>query len=257
MNNIIEKIMDKKEFRDLPILDVKLIYSLFENRKDLLDEEKIKETRKILVKIYTSFLSSKSFNLRNREEEWFLKKHKSTKERSGHYLELYKNLFRKYKNKEISVFDFGCGLNGFSYSFFSKLNLDVDYIGTEPVGQLVKLQNEWFEDKNFSGKVYHKSLFNLQDNLDLVKSVSGIRIGFFFKVIDSLEFVKRNYSKEVLQKLSPFFDKVVVSWATKSLIRKKKIAANKKWFLDFVKDNFEVLEDFVLSDERYLVFRKK
>lgn len=259
-DEIIKKVMDKKEFRELPFEDVGEIYSIFEKRDDLLEEEKIKETRKILIKMYTSFLSSKSFNLRDRDASWFLKKHKSTKEREGHYDSLYNSCLSgivKSKKEIINIFDFGCGLNGFSYRKFLEAGFNVNYVGTEPVGQLSKLQNEWFKSKKFRGRVYPYSLFDLKKNLDLIKKEKGKKVAFFFKVFDSLEILKRNYSKEVLNSVVPLVDRIVVSWATKSLGGKKKIYANKKWLLEFISENFNVLEDFSFGDERYLVFEKK
>jgi hypothetical protein len=149
-DDIIEKIMSKKEFKKLPRGDVELVYSFFD-KPEYLVEERIKLTRDMLRKMYTAFSSDKLYNFKNRDVSWFLKKHISTKERIDFYKEVYERIF-KGLNKKINVFDFGCGINGLSYHYFEDLGLDVNYIGTEPVGQLADLQNHYFEAKKFKAK---------------------------------------------------------------------------------------------------------
>ena len=48
--------MQKKEFSKLPIKDVELIFDRFD-KENYLDEEKIKLTRNILRKVFSSFTS--------------------------------------------------------------------------------------------------------------------------------------------------------------------------------------------------------
>lgn len=58
---IYEKIVNKKEFSQLPKKDVEKVYSLFD-KKDFIDEEKIKKTRDLLRKVYFAFGSLKLLN---------------------------------------------------------------------------------------------------------------------------------------------------------------------------------------------------
>ena len=69
--------------------------------------------------------------------------------------------------------------------------------------------------------------------------------------------VEKNYSKKFLREIVPLADEVVVSFATRSLISGKKFKVKRYWFENFVEDNFEMLDDFVLCNERCLVFRKR
>lgn len=256
----IKKIMEKKEFSKLPIRDVKLIYSLFEKREDLILEEKIKFSRDLLRKMYTVFISEKLLNSKEKDSEWFLQKHISTKERQNYYLEIYKRCLDKIKNEKnvpINVFDFGCGINGFSYEFFLRLNYKVNYFGTEPVGQLCDLQNNWFKKNDFSGIVENLSLFDLEKNKELIKKQKGKKIIFLFKVLDSLEMVERNYSKKILDELVKISDYAVVSWATKSLVSKKEFKAKRLWLKKFISENFNVLDEFELGSENYVIFENK
>jgi len=250
---IYSKITQKKEFSRLPKKDVENVFAKFDN-ENFLDEEKIKLTRELLMKVYSVFASKKILNLKNRDVEWLLKRHSSTRERFDFYPELYKKLFNKIKTK-ITIIDLGAGINGLSYKFFPE-NLKFDYVGIEAMGQLVDLMNFYFEKNKIKGNVFHQSLFELGKTDDLIKKQRGEKIVFLFKILDSLERVERNYFKKLLKNIVPFADKVVVSFATRSLISKKKFRANKKWLVEFINENFKILDDFELGSERYLVFQK-
>lgn len=255
VDKIIDEVMKKKEFSQLPREDVLLVYSSFEER-DVSVEERIKLTRDLLRKMYTAFVSDRLLSVKDKDAEWFLSKHISTKERMECYQDVYEKALFGLKG-EINVFDFGCGINGFSYENFDKLGFNVNYIGTEPVGQLCKLQNSWFEKRAMRARVENLSLFDLEENIDLINGERGKKVVFLFKVLDSLEMFKRNYSKDVLSKMVPIVDRVVVSWATRSLVSKKKFHAERIWLKNFVSKEFEIIEEFDCGVEHYLIFKKK
>ncbi|KHO52969.1 MAG: hypothetical protein QT05_C0012G0017 [archaeon GW2011_AR13] len=75
-SEIIEKIMQKKEFSYLPIKDVELVFESFD-KDQYVEEEKIKLTRDLLRKMYTAFVSDKLLNVKEKSPEWFLRKHLS------------------------------------------------------------------------------------------------------------------------------------------------------------------------------------
>jgi len=77
-----------------------------------------------------------------------------------------------------------------------------------------------------------------------------------FKVIDSLEVIERNYSKKLLEEIVPLVDKVVLSFATRSLGKRSKFNVQRSWIKKFINENFELLEDFEIGGERYFSFRK-
>jgi len=156
-SEIIEKIMQKKEFSYLPIKDVELVFESFD-KDQYVEEEKIKLTRDLLRKMYTAFVSDKLLNVKEKSPEWFLRKHLSTKERLDLYSEVYEKIL-KGSGKKITILDLGCGINGFSYDLFKKINPKIKYVGVEAVGQLVDLQNHYFAKNNYPAKVIHESLF--------------------------------------------------------------------------------------------------
>jgi len=249
---LIAKITTKKEFSMLPKKDVEMVFAKF-NTEKYIDEEKVKLTRDFLRKVYSSFLSRKLLIIRDKNEEWILKKHKSTKERFEYYNEIYLRILNKFKGRA-SIIDLGAGVNGFSYNYFGHKN--VNYVATEAVGQFADLMNFYFGKKKIKGKAYHISLFDLDKTKKLIKEIKGRKIVFLFKVIDSLEIMERNYSKKLIKEIIPFVDKIVLSFATKSLGKRQRFTAQRNWILNFIKDNFNVLDDFEYGGERYIVFNR-
>jgi hypothetical protein len=252
---IIKKIIEKKEFSELPIKDVEKAFSKF-NRPNYLDEEKIKFTRDLLRKIYSVFLSKKLLVCKEKDFEWFLNKHISTRERFQNYLELYKRIFANF-GKNLFVYDLGCGINGFSYPYFKKINKNVFYLGIEAINQLVRIQNEYFKKNKFSARIFHESLFNIPNIKKILKYGKNPKIIFLFKIFDSLEMLEKDFSKKLLMAVVPCVDLVIISFATRSLVARKKFRSSRNWIFSFVQKNFQIIDDFELSSERYISFRKR
>ena len=252
---LIQKIMEKKEFSQLPLRDVGIALEKFDKEKNA-DYQKIKLTRQFLRKTFSGFSSRKVLHKRDESVEWFLMKHKSTKERYPYYEEVYAKCFEGFPNK-FSVIDLGAGINGLSYGFFEKLGKKVDYFGVEAVGQFVELMNFYFEKEKIKGNAIHESLFNIEKIKAIIKKINGKKVIFLFKVIDSLEVVQRDYSKELLKEIVPMADRVVVSYATRSLGSRKKFSVQRGWLTRFIDDNFKIINDFEIGGERYLVFENK
>ncbi len=247
---IIDKIREKREFSQLPEKDIEIAFGHFEKRQ-VSDEEKIKLTKELLRKIFAAFISPKLLSLKNKEPEWILRKHISTRERLPNYKEIYKRIFGN--EKVSSVIDLGAGINGFSYTYF---NEKIKYTAIESVGQLVQLMNFYFKNNKITGEAIHLSLFEKEKVKEIIKKEKRPRIVFLFKVIDALESLKPNYSKELISELIPISNKVVVSFATRSLGSREKFKANRNWIVEFIKENFNVLDDFEIGGERYLIFSK-
>ncbi len=252
---LLEKITKKKEFSELPRQDVELAFEKFDKER-YCDEEKVKLTRDLLRKVFSMFTSRKLLSFKDKDESWLLRKHVSTRERQPYYEEIYKRLFKNIIRK-VSVIDLGAGINGFSYKFFRKIGYGVNYVAVESIGQFVDLMNSYFKKEKISGKAYHLSLFDLDKVKTLVKKQKKPRIVFFFKTIDSLELLKRHSSKKLLLGLIPLVDKVVVSFATHPLKRRSRFRWERKWLTNFIGYNFNIIDDFEINGERYIVFNKK
>ena len=250
-NELIKKIIAKKEFSQLTKKDVELAFEFYE-KENLLDEETIRLTRKLLHKVFTSCLSQKLLSPKNKSFDWILRKHLSTRERFEFYEVLYERLLKEFK--KASVIDLGAGVNGFGYKFFNK---EIEYLGIESVGQLVDLTNNYFKKEKINGKIIHESLFDSEKIIKTIKKTKTSRVIFLFKVLDALEALKKDYSKFFLKKLSPLADKIVLSFATKTMRKKQNFKVKRNWILEFINENFEILDDFEFGEERYVVFKGK
>lgn len=247
---IYEKIVQKRDFSQLPKKDVEKVFSLFEKRQ-VSDEEKIRLTRDMLRKVFSAFTSKKLLSLKDKPPEWILKKHISTRERLPYYSQVYNKILKGFD--KLTVFDLGAGINGFSYNYFPQ---GTSYVGIEAIGQLVDLTNYYFKTRGLEAGAIHESLFELEKIKKYLSQVKGKKIVFLFKTIDSLEMMEKNYSKKFLSEIVPLVDLVVVSFATKSLIKKTRFKVKRTWITNFIKENFEVLDDFEIGGERYLSFKE-
>ncbi len=252
---IIKKIRKKREFSELPEIDVEIAYSKFKKRQTS-DEDKIKLTRDLLGKVFFYFSSRKLLNKKiidKKSSDDVLKKHLSTRERFPYYTEIYEKLLRK--DSKVSVFDLGAGINGLSYKYFPK---KVNYIGAESVGQLVELMNYYFQKNSIKdARALKLSLFEIEKIKELIKKTKGKKIVFLFKIVDSLEIFERNFTKRLLKEIVPLVDEVVVSFATESLVKREKFKVKRFWFENFVKREFDLIEIFEIGSEKYFVFKKK
>jgi hypothetical protein len=251
---IIKKIREKREFSQLPEKDIEMAFENFAKRQ-VSEDEKIGLTKELLRKNFSAFVSPKLLSLKNKEPEWILRKHISTRERLPFYKEIYKRIFSKYK--KASVLDLGSGINGFSFNFFKEVGVDVKYTAIESVGQLVDLMNFYFKKNKLNGNAIVLSLFEKNKIKKIIQDEKKPRIIFLFKVIDALENIKRDYSKELISELMPLVDNFVLSFPTRSLGNRKTFGAKRTWILDFVKNNFEILDNFEIGGENYLVFSKR
>lgn len=242
-------IIKKREFSQLPLRDIENAYAKFEKRQ-VSEEEKVRLTRELLHKIYGAFASKKILSLKNKDEEWVLRKHLSTRERLPYYKEVYSRILKDFNGE---IFDLGAGINGLSYKYFGK---KLKYIAVEGVGQLVEFMNHYFQKEKIKGQAIHTSLFKIEEVKKIIKKEKGEKIVFLFKVLDSLEELDRDYSKKLINELASLVDKIVVSFATRSMVSKRKFKVDRSWIISFIGDNFNILDDFEVGGERYVVFSK-
>ena len=238
---VINEIIKKKEFSKLPRGIIERVLELKEVR-NLDEKEKIKKAREILRKAFTAFLTNKILKGKIKDE-LILKSHYSTKNRD------YKEIYYKILGKEKSIIDLGAGINGFGYNFLDGRR----YVAIEAVGQLVELMNEFFSDKN--AVAIHEDLFNLEKIKKIIENEEKPRVVFLFNIIDGLELIERNFSKKLIQEVAKLAEKVVLSFPVASLSRRTRFKARRYWLLGFLENNFEILQDFELDGERFIVFR--
>lgn len=252
---IFNEITKKKEFSQLPEKDVEIAYKRFE-RREVSEQEKIRLTRELLHKVYSSFTSQKLLSPKNKTAEWVLRKHLSTRERLPFYSEIYPRLLKNFA-KEVSVIDLGAGVNGFSYEYMKNPHRKVSYFGIEGVGQLVDLSSSYFKKENLPAKAIHMSLFDLDELKEIISKTNEPRVVFLFKAIDSIEMLEKDYSLKLIKEVAPFVDEIVVSFAVESMISRKKFKVSRGWLTSFLEKNFKIGDDFEIGGERYICFSEK
>ncbi|MDH3353054.1 MAG: hypothetical protein OEL87_01260 [Nanoarchaeota archaeon] len=258
--NPIEKIKQKKEFSGLPD-------SIVERVSEMTKGD-VKESRSLLRKYFGVFLTNRVLKGKGSAEE-ILATHISSKKRD--YKNFYGEIFSgvldardipsgleiskkasSLSGSVSSVVDLGCGVNGFSYGYLREVIGDVNYIGIEAAGQLVEQMNKYFKTEGFSAKAIVGDLFNIDEVLKILKKQKKDRIVFLFQVIDALENLERDFSKEFIMKISKECEGIVLSLPTESLGGRKKFAVQRKWLIDFLEENFLIEKDFVIRGERVI-----
>lgn len=240
----IEKIKQKKEFSGLPD-------SIIERAAEMAKGD-VKYSRALLRKYFGVFLTNRVLKGRGSADE-VLKTHMSSKKR--YYNEFYDEIFLGIKGVG-SIIDLGCGVNGFSYEYLKDAVGNVDYVGIEAAGQLVGQMNKYFNSKGFCAKAIVGDLFDVEEVLKILKKQKKKRIVFLFQVIDALENLERDFSKDFIMKISKECEGIVLSLPTESLGGRKKFAVQRKWILDFLEKNFVIEKDFIMNGERIIYIRK-
>jgi len=218
--------------------------------------EDVKAARALLRKYFGVFLTNKILK-GNLNPEEVLEKHLSSKKRD--YDLLYRKIFEVVGDVKCVV-DLGSGVNGFSYKFMIPYVGEVDYVGIEAVGQIVKRTISYLRDRGFEkAHVLQGDLFNLDFVLDILKKLENEkpRVIFLFQVIDALESLEKDFSKKFLLELTRESEFIVLSVSLKSLSGKKGFESQRKWLFDFIEKEFEVFDSFEMFDEKFIVFGKK
>lgn len=243
MESLIILVKQKREFSGLP--DSLVEKALCLNKND------VKKTRAFLRKYFGVFMTNKVLKGAN---EKVLENHISSRKRdySLYYEKIKSVVGADFK----SVLDFGCGANGFSYSFISKYFGKVNYIGVEATKQLCDSQNEFFKNNNFSAKVVWGDLFDLSFVDDIVKKSQTPRLILLLQVVDALENIEPNFSKKFILNLKGNVgseDVIVISNPVKSISGRNKFDIKRRWLEEFIKDNFILVDKFYLFEEEFLI----
>ena len=112
-------------------------------------------------------------------------------------------------------------------------------------------------ENNFEGNAICEDLFDMKNILIKMKLMKKPRVVFMFQLIDALESLKKNFSKEFILKISSECEFIVLTFSLESLSGRKRFSSERKWLIDFLSDEFDILKDFKMFGERVLIFRKK
>lgn len=275
MEKLVKDILSKKELKSLDTeIGKKELETYFKQNENLKDElidkdfnkrskeykQVVKEVRKKLREIYGVFIK-KGFEKREKLLEkiketsgndkkliiQLLDLHQSSSERILYYKEIYKKIF-EITGTPKTVLDLACGLNPVSYSF---MGCNPKYVASDISGKDMKFLSEFFKIKRIDGKTEKIDLINEQEKLNNVKA----DICFLFKALDSLETIKKNISKELINAINAKW--IVISFSKISIGGGKKISKNKRnWILNFIKKKGFFYEEFEIYNEYFIVVKK-
>jgi len=241
MNNlkeIIKKIKQNKKYKSISNEIIKKeIKDYFKKNPDAQDNKTIiKEIRAILHKSYSSFQTKKKTKKYKYLEELKQNKNKetinkllsltlSTKERINDYEFIYKNIF-KITKKPKTIIELGCGLNPLSFPY---MNIDfLNYYAYDIDEEDRRFLNKYF--KIMKNKINGKAeILDLRNNKKLSK-IPFSDIIFLFKVIDIIDKENHKPSEKLIQILIKKTKFIVISFALKTITRKKMNFPKRKWF---------------------------
>ena len=245
--NVIEEIKKKREFSGLPNSVVERIARI--------KKEDVKESRALLRKYFGVFLTNRILKGKLSADE-MLEAHMSSKKRD--YEKFYGEIFSG-ASLVGSVIDLGAGVNGFTFPYLHENYGIGEYYGIEAVGQLVDRLNIFFDEEGW-GEIANAvwlDLFDVDEIVKILKKCSKPRVVFMFQVVDALENLERDFSKKFILEISKECEKIILSLPIESLGGRKKFKVQRKWLIDFLKENFEVEKDFEMNGERVLVIKTK
>jgi len=193
-----------------------------------------KDIRKRLHEIYGVFRAD-SF-----------KEHPSVKERLVYYKEIYYRIF-SITGKPKKILDLGCGLNPMSYKY---LGCKPYYYASDISDFDLKQVYKYFKINKIKGKTF---TFNLVD--DSYKKLPKANVCFLFKVLESLEAIKKNISKKIIQDLNS--DWIVVSFSKRAISGARIRKAGRSWFRKVLKSLKLYYVIFDIGDEIFFVIKRK
>lgn len=216
----------------------------------------LKDLRKVLHEIYGMFqlkgnkqkLLSQLRNITKDNKEfmeihkYILKTHRSTKERLNDYSFIYKKILDK---SDKSILDIGAGINIFSFPW---MNLNkVTYTALEFSRKDCLFLEEYFKIMNkfgLNGKAIKRNLLKDRDfpKADVV---------FLFKILDTLESLKKGVSKDILKAIK--CKKLIVSFPTKTLSGKTLGKKRLTWFIKLIKS----YKTFEIENEIFFIVKEK
>ena len=249
VKEIIEDLKNKKELRELDeefiknrILEYKLDIEA-DNYEEFKRDKKFKTFFKDLRRKLRIVYGMYWFKIRKDKE--LLEQHHSTKERVKYYTEVYKKIF-EITGKPNSILDLGCGLNPLSYEY---LDGKIEYFVAD-IGRDIKIIKEFFDKNNIKGEAFVFDLISGDYN-----KLPEADVCFLFKVLESLESIERNISKEIIKKIKCKY--IVVSFAKMALGGKIEIKKKgRSWFRRILSELGYEFEVFDVGNELFFIIKK-
>ena len=245
INEIIKKIKEKAELASLDDFIKDRIQDYLKEHK--IDLEKLDQRSSNYQDLFKAVRKKcfESYGLFKISSYASLATHISTRERREFYSRIYKEIF-SITGKPKKILDLGCGLNPLSYRY---LDCKPEYYASELTEADCVVIRNFFKQNKIKGKVFAFNL--LKDDYSKLPKAD---ICFLFKVLESLESIRKNISKEILKEINAKW--IIVSFSKRSitgkLIRKKGRSWLKRMLAELNYD-YQTLD---IGDEIFYVIRK-
>ncbi len=243
--NSFKEFARSKEFAELKKLvraELRAVYGVFD-----LDEKK--RRKELLLKLRDNKDTGDN-KINDGLIRELLVLHQSSKERIDHYDAIYKKIF-SITGRPKSVLDLGCGANPYSYP----------YLGCAPVYVAMDLPSDdlkdlvaFFRMEGIDGEAMAVDLVKDYGKLGSLLGENPVDVIFLFKVLDSLEAVKRNISGKIIDALRARW--IVVSFPLVSIGGGKAIRNERRaWFEKLLARKGLAYETFSVVNETFYVIR--
>ncbi|MBI4441536.1 hypothetical protein HY639_05190 [Candidatus Woesearchaeota archaeon] len=178
--------------------------------------------------------------------EKILSTHTSTRERLPFYPTIYKRIFAKTGIPR-TLLDVSCGLNPFSYPW---MGMDGTYHATEVTREDCEMVRQYFAFAHITGSV---------TQLDILKDCSALKtfradVCFLWKLLDTLEYYRRDISKELLPVIRA--PTLIVSFSTRTLTGKPMRKTRRMWFEQFCTDQEWLLDTEECANELFYIVKR-
>ena len=174
-----------------------------------------------------------------------LEEHISSKERLEFYPRIYKEIFA-ITGKPKTILDLGCGLNPLSYK---ELGCKPKYYASELSNEDCNTIKEFFKENKIKGDVFAFDLLK-EDYSTLPK----VDVCFLFKVLESLEAIKRNISIEILKSIPSKW--IIVSFSKKTITGRPIKKKGRSWLrrmLNELNYSYEIRD---IGEEIFYIIKK-
>lgn len=178
-----------------------------------------------------------------------LASHQSSAERLPFYEEAYQRIF-SITGAPRSLLDLGCGANPYSYG---KLGCTPFYVAVDLPNKELERIAAFFKEEGIAGEVVG---LNLVSEYRALRGYRHVDVAFLFKLLDSLEHVKRNISGELLDAINATW--LVVSFPTVSVGGRKLIRKERRaWFERLLRRRGWRWEEFSIENEHFYIIVKQ
>ena len=250
-NELLKKIKEKKELKD--ISDSLIIDKLdeFEKKKKISLKNLSKREEKIVVKEIRNGLRRLSgmFMISYKKRKKYFKEgniasllitHSSSKER----MEFYPELRKRIEELDIhSILDLGCGLNPLALA-----NEKITYYASDIKEDDLEIVRSFFKKNKIEGKVFSYDLENLDGNLPQAD------LCLIFKVLDIVSKNQWNITERILEKTNCKY--YMISFAIKTLSGKYMKVQRRRWLENLLKKKNYEYSYFKTNNEIFYLVRK-